>query len=443
MASHRDDVVPQDAISVERAEPDAEASRAHAEASCARAEPAAPELGTRDIILILLIAGFGFLVDVYDSVLFAVVRVSTLTGLGVPQSQELATTVTLFNTQMTGMILGGLLWGMLGDKKGRRAALFGSIILYSLANIATAFVNDVSLFGVLRFLSGIGLAGEVGAAMTVAAEITPRKYRSYGTAFVSTLGVLGSILASTVAGGLPWRTAFLTAGAAGFLLLLARFSMKEPPIFAKIVKESGITRGNVKLLLTKTRAFRLLRCVVAAVPLFFVFGILVSFAPEVWNLKASQTLHSVAAIAFFYTVGETFGELISGALSQLLRSRKKVMLSFLAGGALCTFAALNVPASMYGVMLLPAGFFVGYWSVIMTTTAEQFGTNIRSTAATLVPNLMRATVIPLNFLFGALTQHMDGHVTAMILGAVCMSLAGIAIWTMEETFNKNLDFVET
>ena len=237
-----------------------------------------PALRLAELVPVLLIAGLGFLVDVYDLVLFAVVRMPSLVSLGIPLSQSLATGVFLLNLQMAGMITGGFLWGILGDKQGRKSALFGSILLYSLATVLNGFVTSVPAYAILRFLAGVGLAGEVGAALTIAAEVTPRKYRAYGTAAVTGLGVFGAILASLVGGILQWRVAFITAGLAGIFLLFARMSMKETSLFVRISHDRSVKRGSLGLLLlNKERALRLLRCVLAATPLWFVFGVLVSF----------------------------------------------------------------------------------------------------------------------------------------------------------------------
>lgn len=400
-------------------------------------------LPTAQIMLILLIAGLGFLVDVYDMVIFAVVRISSLLSLGVAQQDSLSTGVFLLNMQMAGMMVGGLLWGILGDKKGRKSVLFGSIVLYSLANFFNGFVTDVSQYCLLRFLAGVGLAGEVGAAMTIAAEVTPRKYRAYGTAAVAGLGVFGAVLASLVGGILTWRMAFITAGIAGLFLLLARMSMKETPLFSKIVENDSLERGSIKLLfLNKDRTLRLLRCVLAAVPLWFVLGVIVSFAPEIRGGVGSNIVISVAAVALFYSIGETIGEVISGILSQILHSRKSAMLIFLAGAFISMMFVLFGPPKYYGLFCMPLGFFVGSWSVVVTSAAEQFGTNLRATATTLVPNLVRASVIPVTTLFGILTAACGPIISAMITGCVCFLCAVVSILLMEETYGKDLDFVE-
>ncbi|HEY9788823.1 MAG TPA: MFS transporter [Candidatus Obscuribacterales bacterium] len=396
-------------------------------------------------VAILLVAGCGFLVDVYDSVLFAVVRIQSFTSLQVPAAEHLSTGVLLFNLQMTGMVLGGAVWGVLGDKIGRRSALFGSIFLYSLANLLNAFVDSVPMYGVCRFISGFGLAGEVGAAMTMAAEIMPPKYRTYGTAFVSVMGVLGSLLAAAVGDHLPWRWAFASAAIGGFLLLVARLSTKESQLFTKVSSSTAV-RGSIKMLVaSRERVMRIARCVFSAMPLFFLFGILISFAPEIWNGNndAGKMAATVASLAMYYSLGETAGEVVSGVLSQLMQSRKRVMYLFLSGAAVVLMAMLYAPASMYPMFCFPAGFLVGYWGIAMTTTAEQFGTNLRATASTLVPNLMRATVIPMSLIFGMMSSITTAHMVATILAVACVVISFVSVHSMEETFGKDLDFIET
>jgi MFS family permease len=345
---------------------------------------------------------------------------------------------------MVGMIIGAFLWGILGDKKGRKSALFGSIILYSVATMLNGFATSIPAYALFRFLAGIGLAGEVGAAMTMAAEVTPAKYRSYGTAAVAGLGVFGAVLASFIGGLLPWRMGFLTGGAIGILLLLARLSMKESVLFVRMLHDKTIERGSISLLfLNKKRLMRLMRCTLSAIPLWFAVGVLVSFAPEVRGVAGATNMSvNIATIALFYSIGETLGEVVSGLFSQWLRSRKLAMLIFAAMAFISTLFVLKGPVQFYALFCAPLGFFVGYWSVAITTTAEQFGTNIRATATTLVPNFIRASTIPITLLFSALAGTVGALESAMITGALCFVAAIISILCMEETFGKDLDFVE-
>ncbi len=398
-----------------------------------------------EIVPMLLIAGFGFLVDVYDLVVFSVVRISSLTSLGIPAKQLLQSGILLLNLQMAGMMIGGFIWGVIGDKYGRKTALFGSILMYSTATLLNGLVTTLPVYALLRIFSGIGLAGEVGAAMTIAAEVTPPKYRAYGTALVAGLGTSGAILASYVASFAPWRMVFLTGGLLGLLLLLARLTLKEPPLFSKIETDTSIQRGSIKLLLTnKKRCWCLIRCVLAAVPLWFVLGVMVAFAPEVCKSIDQQTMCvSVAAVTIAYAIGETLGEIGSGIVSQFLHSRRMVMFLFLFAAMTLTLIALHSPPLLYRLLCIPLGFSVGYWSVVITTTAEQFGTNLRATATTLVPNLVRASVIPLTLLFSLLATRFSASTSALIVGTFCFVGALISIFFMEETFGKELDFIES
>lgn len=392
----------------------------------------------------LLVAGLGFLVDVYDVLLFAVLRVPSLHDLGVDEKQMLDVGVWLMNTQMVGLLLGGIVWGWIGDKKGRKAALFGSILCYSVATLANAYVTNVPMYAALRFISGFGLAGEVGAAMTIAAEITPAKYRTYGTAAISLLGVVGSLLASYAGGALPWRTDYLIAGVAGLLLLCIRISMKETAMFSRMNKAEGTIDRNVLRLVfsSPARLAKIARCVFSALPLFFVFGVVVTFAPEI-NNNIDTSVQMVAKIAALYSLGEILGEAISGLLSQWMKSRRKVILIFQLCG-LATFGLfLRSSAEQYVMLCLPLGFFVGFWAVVITSTAEQFGTNVRSTVTTLVPNIMRGCNIPLNIAFSTIAAKAGPQNAMTYLAVASYTIAILCTLRMEETFGKDLDFVES
>jgi putative MFS transporter len=391
----------------------------------------------------LLVAGLGFLVDVYDVLLFAILRVPSLRDLGISSANTLETGVMLLNVQMIGLILGGIAWGIIGDKKGRRAALVGSILCYSIASILNSFVDSVPAYALLRFITGFGLAGEVGAAMTIAAEITPARYRTFGTATVSLMGVFGSLLASYVGATMPWRTAFLAAGIAGLLLLCIRISMKETALFEKAKEEGIIEKHNpLALLKSPVKLFKILRCVLVAVPLFFVFTVLVTFAPEI-NHSVADNGVLVAKTAAFYSLGEAIGEAVCGAMSQVLRSRKKVILVCQFCAAALTIAIIGRDTETYTILCLPLGFFVGYWAIAITATAEQFGTNVRSTVTTLVPNLMRACQIPLNMGFAAIAHASNPITSVIVLASISFVVAIACTATMDETFGKDLDFLET
>jgi len=392
----------------------------------------------------ILVAGLGFLVDVYDVLLFAVLRVPSLIALGVPESQTLTVGVNLMNAQMVGLVLGGVIWGAIGDKKGRRAALFGSILVYSVASILNSFVTSVPMYAFLRFVTGFGLAGEVGAAMTIAAEITPAKYRTYGTAAISLLGVFGSLLASYVGATMPWRMAFFIAGIAGLVLLFIRISMKETALFEKAKKlTSSLDYGSLSMVLkSPARLIRMFRCVFAALPLFFVFGVLVTFSPEIHS-GGIDAATLVAKVAMFYSIGEILGEAASSVLSQIFRSRRGVIFLFQICGLITTGFVLRSDAEHYALPCVPLGFLVGYWAEVITTTAEQFGTNVRSTVTTIVPNLMRACHIPINLAFSFLAAKTGTSSALLILALASYLISFLCVMSMKETFAKDLDFVES
>jgi putative MFS transporter len=406
--------------------------------------PQAPELKISELVMILLVAGMGFFVDVYDLAVFSVVRVASFVGIGVPTAQLFSTGVFILNMQMVGMVVGGFLWGILGDKKGRKFTLFGSICLYSVATFLNGFVNSVAAYAVLRFLAGIGLAGEVGAAIIIVAEVTPTKYRGYATGAVRALGLLGAVLACLIGDRLPWRMVYITAGLAGMLLLLARMSIKETNLFLQLLHDKEAKRGSIGLFLSDSkRAFRLIRCFMAGMPIWFFYGVLISFAPEICrDFGRGAVVVTVGAACLWASCGQALGEALSGIFSQMTRSRKVSMLCFVAAAGISTVVLLRNSAQHYVLLAVPIGFFMGYCSVLLTTTAEQFGTNLRSTATTLVPNFIRASAIPVTLLFSGLVSNYGTVNSAMITGGLCFAIALISIAFMDETFDKPLNFIE-
>jgi|ERR1700733_5867804 MFS transporter, putative metabolite:H+ symporter len=403
-----------------------------------------PDLQRKEVLYSLLLAAIGYCVDIYDSALFPILRVASLRSIGIPSGEVLNQGILLLNVQMIGMVVGACIWGLYGDRKGRRSVLFGSIFLYSIATFLNGFIDSLPNYAACRFLSGVGLAGEMGAAMTIAAEIVPQKYRSYSMAGVASLAACGMIFASLCGGRLPWRLAYITAGVAGLVLLFARMSVKETPLFANLACHSNFRPASLKLLLcNRQRFFRFLRCVLAAAPMWFVLSVVVSFGPEILRSTGNDTIITVASVTFFYAFGETSGKLLSGILSQLLRSRRIAMSIFLAVAPVLCFITLHSNIRLYGPLCLVLGTSVGYWSVVMTSAAEQFGTNLRSTVMTLVTNLVRASAIPFTLLFGAMTPIVGALNAAMITGTISFACAAISIALMEETFQKDLDFVES
>ncbi|HJV39051.1 MAG TPA: MFS transporter [Geothrix sp.] len=406
-----------------------------------------PQTRLRAILnLTVLVAALGYFVDMFDLLLFPIVRQPSLTALGVPQGDaQVSATFLLLNAQMVGMLLGGILWGVLGDKKGRLSTLFGSIALYSVANIANAFVHGIPAYAVWRFLAGLGLAGELGAAVTLVSEILPTDLRAYGTAIVAGVGIFGTVTASLVGKYLPWRVAYLAGGGLGLLLLATRFGLRESGMFRDLGHQN-VKRGDFFSLFTKGERFlRYLRCILIGLPTWFVVAILITSAPEFApKIGVKGPVSAGTAVAFCYS-GITLGSLASGILSQVWGSRKKVVLLFILGA----LAGVTVYLTLHG--LTPAAFYAlagflglatGYWAVFVTIAAEQFGTNLRSTVATTVPNFVRGAVPLITSSFVMLRGPLGYIGSAWTVGGVCFALALVSLWGMAETHGRDLDFVE-
>jgi MFS family permease len=393
----------------------------------------------------VIVAALGYFVDIYDLLLFSIVRVPSLRAIGIEEDQLLDKGIFLINMQMAGMLIGGIFWGVLGDKKGRLSVLFGSILLYSLANIANGFVTGINQYAVLRFIAGIGLAGELGAGITLVAEILPKEIRGYGTTIVASVGVLGAVLAYFVADWFDWKIAYFIGGGLGLALLVLRFNVFESGIFTA-VKHKQASRGNFFMLFASGKRFtRYLRCIMIGLPIWFVIGILITFSPEFGvAVGVTEPVQAGKAVMFSY-VGLSLGDMSSGLLSQLLRSRRKVVLVFvlLTCTAVAFYLLQHSPGLVlfYGLCLL-LGFAIGYWALFVTIAAEQFGTNLRATVATTVPNFVRGSVnlfTPL-FLLAKAKAGVTG--AAALVGALAILLALLAVWKMDETFSKDLNYVE-
>ncbi len=418
-------------------------------AASAAPPPAGPAPTVRAALLhpTVIVSALGYFVDIYDLVLFSIVRVASLKSLGVPEAQLLDVGVFLLNCQMGGMLLGGILWGILGDKRGRLTVLFGSILVYSLANLANAFVTSTETYGLLRFLAGVGLAGELGAAVTLVSESLPRETRGYGTSFVAGFGVSGAILAAAVGELCTWQTAYLIGGVLGLALLVLRMRLSESGIFAKL-KAAPVRRGDIHVLLGSWAAFaKYLRCILIGVPNWFVVGILITFSPEICRaLGASGEVSAGSAILFTY-LGLVFGDIGSGVASQWCRSRKVVIAVCLGATMALVAVFLLVPGprspAFYYSLCGALGLFCGYWALFVTVAAEQFGTDVRATVTTTVPNFVRGSVVLLTMLFRDLKPVLGLVPTTLGLGLVCTGVAFLALWRSEETFGKDLDYTES
>lgn len=393
----------------------------------------------------VIVAALGYFVDIYDLLLFSIVRMESLKSLGVPDAELLNKGVYLINMQMAGLLIGGILWGILGDKRGRITVLFASIVIYSLANVANGFVTTVDQYAILRFIAGIGLAGELGVGITLVAEILPKEIRGYGTSLVAGIGMLGAVLAYFIAEHFEWRIAYFIGGGLGLLLLLMRVKVFESGIFTK-AKEKAISRGNFfQLFATNKQFFKYLRCILIGIPVWFVAGILMTFSPEFGKaLNLDIAIVAGKAVMWEY-VGLTIGDISSGLLSQYFKSRKKVVRLFILLAGLFVLVYLFIPlktASMFYVVCVFLGFAAGYWALFVTIAAEQFGTNLRATVATTVPNFVRGSMVIMTPTFLIFKDQFGILVGAGLLGLLTITIALFGLWKMDETFGKDLDFIE-
>ncbi|MBL8986953.1 MAG: MFS transporter [Gemmatimonadetes bacterium] len=400
----------------------------------------------RSIHLAVLVAALGYFVDVYDLLLFSIVRVASLIDLGVPQAEVLSVGVRLINTQMTGLLIGGVFWGILADNFGRRSVLFGSILMYSVANIANGMVQTVDQYALLRFIAGIGLAGELGAGITLVAEIMSREGRGWGTTIVASLGLLGAVVAGLVGDLFPWRVAYFVGGGLGLLLLGLRIGVHESSMF-QTIKTRAVGKGNFFLLFANgRRALRYLAVVLVGLPTWFVMGILITFSPEIGKAIGLTEAPSAGRAVMFAYIGATLGDLLSGFLSQVLRSRKKAIFIFL---TLCALGVVNyfvIGRTSLPVFYLACGLvgaMSGYWAVFVTVASEQFGTNLRGTVASTAPNFVRGAVVPITLLFQSLKPTLGIPGSAMAVGALTLAIGYLSLLGLEETFGKDLDYVES
>ncbi|MFN8301346.1 MAG: MFS transporter [Saprospiraceae bacterium] len=396
----------------------------------------------------VIVAALGYFVDIYDLLLFGFVRQKSLLSLGFTAEQAFDIGLSLQNWQMFGLLVGGILWGVLGDKRGRVKVLYFSIALYSLANILNGFVSGYTDYALFRFIAGIGLAGELGAGITLVAEVLPKEKRGYGTTLVAAIGLSGALLAWVIEFYFPWRVCYFIGGGLGILLLLLRISVSESGIFNRVRRETQVGRGNFLALFTSwDRAVRFLRCIFIGTSTWFVVGILVFFAPEFGKVKGLAGITAGNAIAACYT-GLILGDIASGLLSQALKSRLKVMWLFLLLDVVAVMFYLWMPFSSNTAFYLThffLGISVGFWVIFVTIGAEQFGTNLRSTVATSVPNFARGMQVPINESFKYLkSAAVTGSVltASYIVGAVCLGIAFLALFGMKETFDADLDYVE-
>lgn len=397
----------------------------------------------------VIVAALGYFVDIYDLLLFTIVKAPSMRGLGATDATMLVDSTRVINWQMGGLLIGGILWGILGDKRGRLSVLFGSIILYSVANFVTGYIQTVEQYAWSRFIAGLGLAGELGAGITLVSELLPKRVRGVGTSLVAGVGLFGAVAAYfTFQLTQDWRLCYKIGGALGIMLLFLRVKVAESGMFSQ-VKETEISRGNFLMFFQNFNRFKkYLLAILIGLPTWYVIGILVNqsdrFAKEMFG---STTIDSGRSIMFAYT-GIAFGDIIIGLVSQYFNSRKKALLVFYAmtiAWLVFFFSPLNDNnTSMYFVCGM-LGFSTGFWAIFVTMGAEQFGTNLRATAATTVPNMVRGALPLINLMFLDLFQKTwkwSLVQSGIITGIVTVSITLIAFYFTEETFHKDLEFVE-
>ena len=405
----------------------------------------------RIVLMTALVAALGYMVDIFDLLLFSIVRTESLRDLGLSPEEVLSKGILLINVQMAGLIVGGLLWGILGDKRGRLSVLLGSILLYSVANLANGFVQSVEQYAVLRFIAGIGLAGELGAGVTLVSELLPRHLRGIGTTFIASIGMIGAVLAAVVAETVGWRTAYMIGGVMGLGLLALRINIRESGMYKKLdaLKREGgghIASGNIMLIIgDRARLKRYIAVVLIGAPTWAVVGLFITFTPEFAKAFGMTDLPTAGTAVLSCYTGLLIGDLFSGLLSQKLRSRRKAVGVFL--GMTFVFSILYTvfpysgPTSYYFMCLL-LGCGVGYWAMFVQMGAEQFGTNIRATAATSIPNMVRGLTIPMTLGFHALIPGMGTVGAGITVMMVVLAVAVAALLSLKETFDTDLDFIE-
>jgi MFS family permease len=394
----------------------------------------------------VIVAALGYFVDIYDLLLFSIVRIPSLRDLGLDEAQISATGASILNWQMSGLLIGGILWGVMGDKRGRLSVLFGSILTYSLANIACSFVQDAETYRWLRLIAGIGLAGELGAGITLVSEILPKHLRAIGASLVAGIGLCGAVVAYFTVELFTWRTAYFVGGGMGLALLALRMGVFESGMFRSLEAQGHVQRGNFFALFTRrARLATYLKCIGIGLPTWFVIGILGTFSNEFGAaLGVEAPVKPGLAIMWCY-VGLAAGDLLSGFASHWLHSRKRAVALMMAFTLLGCLAFLFGGArQLWQIYFLCAwmGFGIGYWAMFVTIGAEQFGTNLRATAATTIPNMVRGTVVGMTSLYAWLKPSLAAVGAGAAVGALCFAIGFYAIFTIAETHGKDLDFLE-
>lgn len=401
---------------------------------------------SKSVNRLIVVAALGYFVDIYDLIVFNVVKKESLESLGFTGEAFRQQEISLFNFQMIGMLLGGILFGVFGDKKGRISVLFGSIFIYSAANIANAYVDNITAYAICRFIAGIGLAGELGAGITLIAETMHKEKRGYGTMIVVTFGALGAVAASLIGNTFGWKMTYLIGGGMGLLLLLLRAGTFESDMFRQI-KETRHSKGNFFMLFKSWGIFsKYMASILIGLPVWFVIGILFALSNQFAEANGVQggTVLVSKSVMYGY-IGLSLGDLLSGLLSQWLKSRKKVVFLYLIFSMVISATYLfgkGLDIAVFYFLTFCLGLATGYWALFVTMASEQFGTNIRSTVTTTVPNFVRGSVVPMTLSFKALIPSVGIIASASVVGAISIGIALVCTWYVDEGFSKDLDYLE-
>jgi len=393
----------------------------------------------------VIVGALGYFVDIYDLLLFSIIRKQSLIDLGVTGNAITSVGENILSIQMAGLLIGGIIWGVMGDKRGRLSVLFGSIILYSLANIANGTVTTTAQYALIRFIAGVGLAGELGAGITLVSESLSKEKRGVGTAMVAGLGLTGAVVAYFISQEFDWRVCYYIGGALGIVLLILRISVYESGMFQQ-VKKTAVIRGNFLMFFNNKKRFqKYLFSILIGLPTWYVIGILVSFSDQFAKEFGIATPVQPGKAVMFAYVAISIGDILVGLLSQWLRSRKKALYVFYGITILFTILFFLQRGSSNEMYLICAGlgFGTGFWAIFVTMAAEQFGTNLRATAATTVPNMVRGALPLIIIMFKFLRTSMSYAQAGIITGIVVMIIGIIAVGMSHETFGKDLNYVET
>lgn len=397
----------------------------------------------------VLVAALGYFVDVYDLLLFTIVRQPSVLAVGSSLETIIVDSAHIINWQMSGLLIGGILWGVIGDKKGRLKVLFGSILLYSVANILTSFVQNVDQYAYCRFIGGIGLAGELGAGITLVSEMLPKNKRGIGTSMVAGIGLFGAVFAYfTFQYTKDWRLCYQIGGGLGVFLLILRVKVAESFMFES-AKLENIQKGNFMMFLNNGKRFsKYIKAILIGLPTWFVIGVLVNYSNKFATANYGENLIDSGRSIMFAYIGIATGDLVIGYVSQYFKSRKKALLVFYilnTLGMVLFFSALNNSDDRMYAICGFLGFSTGYWAIFNQMAAEQFGTNLRATAATTIPNMVRGALPLINFLFLDILQKSLGWTiiqSGILTGAIVMGITLIAFVFTEETYHKDLDYLE-